>query len=55
MPLQIAVGNSVTHIAEKLNLSAKTISTYRVRLLQKMDLKTNAELIRYALQNNLLE
>ena len=53
--LLIAAGHSVTKIAESLNLSVKTISTCRVLLLQKMNLKTNAELVRYAIYNNHLE
>jgi two-component system invasion response regulator UvrY len=37
-----------------LSLSAKTISTYRARLLEKMNMKTNAELTHYAIQNALV-
>jgi two-component system invasion response regulator UvrY len=51
----IASGNSVTEIAAELFLSSKTVSTYRVRLLQKMNLKTNAELMHYAMQNHLID
>jgi two-component system invasion response regulator UvrY len=51
----IAGGKSVTEIAAELFLSAKTVSTYRARLLQKMDLTTNAELIHYAIQNQLID
>ncbi len=40
-------------IARKLALSPKTISTYRARILEKMELKTNAELIRYTLEHGL--
>jgi len=47
----IAVGKSVSEIAEILSLSDKTISTYRSRLLEKMRMKTNAELIHYAIKN----
>jgi DNA-binding NarL/FixJ family response regulator len=36
-------------------LSAKTVSTYRTRLLEKLNLKSNAELMRYAIQNGLIE
>ena len=39
--------------AELLSLSDKTISTYRARILEKMDLKNNAELTHYAIQNRL--
>lgn len=51
----IASGKSGNEIAEMLSLSYKTISTYRTRLLEKMGMKTSAELIRYALQNELLD
>jgi len=52
---QIAAGKSVSVIARELSLSVKTISTYRVRLLGKMGLVNNAELLRYAFDNNLVE
>jgi two-component system invasion response regulator UvrY len=51
----IAAGESVTEIAAELFLSVKTVSTYRTRLLQKMHLGTNAELIYYAIQNHLID
>jgi two-component system invasion response regulator UvrY len=51
----IASGKTVTEIAELLSLSDKTISTYRARLLEKMTMKTNAELTRYAIQNKLVD
>jgi two-component system invasion response regulator UvrY len=51
----IASGKSVTEIAAELYLSSKTVSTYRVRLLKKMNLKTNAELMHYAMQNHLVD
>jgi len=51
----IASGKTVTEIAVVLALSDKTISTYRARLLEKMDMKTNAELTRYAIHNNLVD
>ena len=51
----IASGKTVGEIAELLSLSDKTISTYRARILEKMGLKTNAELTHYAFQNKLLE
>ena len=50
----IASGRSVSEIAEKLSLSSATISTHRARILAKMDLRTNAELTRYALDNKLI-
>ncbi|MFZ0243559.1 MAG: response regulator transcription factor [Desulfobacterales bacterium] len=52
---QIASGRTVSEIAAELALSVKTISTYRTRLLEKMQLKTNAELTHYAIQNRLVE
>jgi two-component system invasion response regulator UvrY len=51
----IASGKTVTEIAEELNLSVKTISTYRARILEKMNMKTNAELTHYAFQNHLID
>jgi two-component system invasion response regulator UvrY len=51
----IAAGKSVTEIAAELSLSVKTVSTYRTRLLQKMNLGTNAELMHYAIQNRLID
>lgn len=50
----IASGLSVSEIADKLSLSVKTISMYRSRLLEKMQLKHNAELTHYAIKNNLV-
>src|SRR5258706_2293905 len=49
----IASGKRVGEIARDLSLSVKTISTYRLRLLAKMDLKTNAELTRYVIEPRL--
>ena len=50
----IASGKTVGDIAEKLSLSAKTISTYRARILEKMKMKNNAEITHYAIQNRLV-
>jgi two-component system invasion response regulator UvrY len=50
----IASGKSVASIAEKLFLSSATISTHRARILAKMNMKTNPELTRYALDNKLI-
>ncbi len=47
-------GNSVSQVAEELSLSVKTISTYRARILEKMRLSNNAELTRYAIENDLV-
>ena len=49
----IAAGRSLKEIAAELNLSEKTIGTYRARISEKMGLRTNVELTRYALQHNL--
>ena len=49
----IASGKTVKDIAEELSLSVKTISTYRARILTKMRINSNAELIRYAVQHEL--
>ena len=51
----IASGKTVTEIASTLALSNKTISTYRRRILDKMDMRTNAELTHYAIRNKLVE
>ena len=51
----IASGKTVNEIATKLSLSNKTISTYRRRILDKMDMRTNAELTHYAIRNRLVE
>ena len=51
----IASGLSVGEIAEKLSLSVKTVSMYRARLLEKMQLKHNAELTHYAIKNQLVD
>jgi two-component system invasion response regulator UvrY len=49
-----ASGLGMTQIAERLSLSVKTISTYRCRLLEKLNLHNNAELMRYAFREGLL-
>ncbi|MEE9190374.1 MAG: response regulator transcription factor [Candidatus Neomarinimicrobiota bacterium] len=51
----IATGKTLTTIANDLSLSIKTVSTYRTRLLQKMKMKSNAELTHYAISNNLVD
>lgn len=50
----IASGKTVTDIADQLSLSINTISTYRSRILDKLKLNNNAELTRYAIDNNLV-
>jgi two-component system invasion response regulator UvrY len=52
--LHIAAGKTVGEIAEELHLSVKTISTYRSRILIKMDMRNNAEIMRYAMQQRLV-
>lgn len=49
----IAAGKTLVEIADELTLSEKTVGTYRVRLLEKMGMRRNAELIRYVVENNL--
>ena len=49
----IASGKTATEIAKALSLSVKTVSTYRARILEKMNMKTNAQLTRYALEEEL--
>ena len=51
----IAAGGGGTEIAQKLNLSAKTVSTYKTRILQKMQLSSVADLARYAMKHGLME
>jgi len=51
----IGSGKTVSQIADKANLSVTTISTYRARILEKMRMKTNAELTRYVIQQGLEE
>lgn len=51
----IASGKMVSEIARELSLSVKTISTYRTRILEKMGMKNNAELMHYAMQHQLVE
>ena len=50
----IADGKSVSEIAEQLSLSITTVSTYRSRILDKMEIKTNADMTRYALENKII-
>lgn len=53
--LLLAAGKRLTDIAEELSLGLSTVSTYRRRVLQKMNLKHNADIVRYALEENLLD
>lgn len=52
---KIASGKTVSQIAAEVSLSVKTVSTYRARVLEKMNLHNNAELTRYAIQRNLVD
>jgi two-component system, NarL family, invasion response regulator UvrY len=52
---KLAAGMSVSQIAASLNLSVKTISTYRARILEKMAMRNNADLISYAIKNRLVQ
>jgi two-component system invasion response regulator UvrY len=51
----IAEGKTVKHIAEELSLSIKTVSTYRTRIMEKMKMTSNAELMHYAMKHHLLD
>lgn len=51
----LASGKRVSEIADDLALSVKTVSTYRSRIMEKMQMKTNAELTHYAIQNGLVD
>jgi two-component system invasion response regulator UvrY len=51
----LAKGNTPTEVAKLLSLSVKTVSTYRTRLLEKLNLRTSAELTYYAIKNGLVE
>lgn len=52
---QLASGQTVTEIGHQLGLSVKTVSTYRRRILEKMALSSTAEIVRYAVENQLVE
>ena len=51
----LASGKTVSDVSRELSLSTKTISTYRMRILEKMKMKTNAELTHYAIKNRLVD
>jgi two-component system, NarL family, invasion response regulator UvrY len=51
----LAAGKTVTEVANELNLSVKTISTHRARILEKMNMKNNAQLTFYAVENHIIE
>jgi two-component system invasion response regulator UvrY len=50
----LASGQSISGISERLSLSRTTVSTYRARIMEKMNMKTNADLTRHALDNKLI-
>ncbi|HME46431.1 MAG TPA: response regulator transcription factor [Syntrophorhabdales bacterium] len=52
--LMLASGKTLSQIAEEMSLSIKTIATYRARILEKMNMKNNAEMIHYAIKHNLV-
>jgi len=53
--IMLAEGRTVTSISKQLYVSDKTVSTYRARILSKMNLDSNSALTAYALRNNLIE
>lgn len=53
--LNIALGKSTSEIADAFSISPKTVSTYRTRILQKLRLRSNADLTRYALEHRLID
>lgn len=53
--LLIAIGKTVKEISQELSISAKTVSTYRTRILVKMNMTKDAEIIHYAINNKLIE
>jgi len=52
---RLALGDTNREIAESYHISIKTVDTYRSRLLKKLDLRNNAELSRFAIQNRIIE
>ena len=50
----IGAGKTTSDISQELNLSPTTVSTYRSRILEKMNMKSNAEITRYVIENHLL-
>lgn len=51
---RLVAGKALTEIAEQLNLNVSTVSTYRARVLGKTNVRTNADLVRYAIHHNLV-
>ncbi|SOT46166.1 Putative transcriptional regulator (fragment) [Burkholderia cenocepacia] len=52
---RLAYGDGISDIAKDLGLNSKTVSTYKARLLAKLDLRSDAALIRYAVQQQIIE
>jgi two-component system invasion response regulator UvrY len=52
---KLAAGSTVSKVADELHLSVKTVSTYRTRVLEKMGMKSNADLTYYAIKNGLID
>jgi len=48
-------GHSINEIAEELTINRKTVSTYKIRLMQKLDCQNNAQLVRYAISSDLIQ
>jgi DNA-binding NarL/FixJ family response regulator len=53
--LRLAKGETIGHMAESMSLSVKTVSTYRTRVMEKMQLASNSDLTYYALKNGLIQ
>lgn len=53
--LRLAKGETISHMAESMSLSVKTVSTYRTRVMEKMKLESNSDLTYYALKNGLIQ
>ncbi len=53
--LKIARGRKIKEIADELNIGSSSVSTYRTRIIEKLNLHSNADIIRYAIENKLLE
>ncbi|WP_252403345.1 response regulator transcription factor, partial [Burkholderia pseudomallei] len=52
---RIAAGETITEIAQALDVSAKTVSTYKARILEKMQMPHDAALVRYAIRHKLFD
>jgi len=53
--LRLAKGETISHMADSMSLSVKTVSTYRTRVMEKMRLESNSDLTYYALKNGLIQ